>query len=81
MTNTIAAPIKDKIHEQLRKDALEISSNFIPSSSSYGQIWINGDKYEYKKEEKLYGKCYLPRKFKIGITIPCILYTSPSPRD
>ena len=67
---TIAAPIKDKIHEQLRKDALEISSNFIPSSSSYGQIWINGDKYEYKKEEKLYGKCYLPRKFKIGITIP-----------
>ena len=70
---TIAAPIKDSIHDQLRKDALKISSNFIPSSDSYGQIWINGEKYEYKKKEKkepLYGKTYLPRKFKIGITIP-----------
>ena len=70
---TIAAPIKDVIHEQLRKDALMISSKFIPSSTSYGQIWINGDKYEYKNKEKnepIYGKSYLPRKFKIGITIP-----------
>ena len=39
---TIAAPIKDTIHNQLRKDALKISSYFIPSSTSYGQIWING---------------------------------------
>ena len=70
---TIAAPIKNKIHEQLRHDALRISSYFIPSSTSYGQIWINGDKYEYTKKEKkepIYGKTYLPRKFKIGITIP-----------
>ena len=70
---TIAAPIKDAIHNQLRKDALKISSYFIPSSTSYGQIWINGEKYEYQKKEKeepIYGKTYLPRKFKIGITIP-----------
>tara|TARA_Y100000590_G_scaffold239337_1_gene269187 strand:- start:8864 stop:10564 length:1701 start_codon:yes stop_codon:yes gene_type:complete len=67
---TIAAPIKDIIHEKLRKDAEKISSNFVPKSTSYGQIWINGEKYEYKKKEPLYGKCYLPRKFKIGITIP-----------
>ena len=70
---TIAAPINDQIHNQLRLDALKISSHFIPSSTSYAQIWINGDKYEYQKKEKnepMYGKNYLPRKFKIGITIP-----------
>ena len=70
---TIAAPINDQIHNQLRQDALKISSHFLPSSTSYGQIWINGDKYEYsdkEKKEPIYGKLYLPRKFKIGITIP-----------
>ncbi len=70
---TIAAPINDQIHKQLRQDALKISSHFLPSSTSYGQIWINGDKYEYsdkEKKEPIYGKLYLPRKFKIGITIP-----------
>ena len=70
---TVAAPINDQIHNQLRQDALKISSHFLPSSASYGQIWINGDKYEYsdkEKKEPIYGKLYLPRKFKIGITIP-----------
>ena len=70
---TVAAPINDQIHKQLRNDALKISSHFLPSSTSYGQIWINGDKYEYsdkEKKEPIYGKLYLPRKFKIGITIP-----------
>ena len=70
---TVAAPINDQIHNQLRQDALKISSHFLPSSTSYGQIWINGDKYEYsdkEKKEPIYGKTYLPRKFKIGITIP-----------
>ena len=70
---TVAAPINDQIHKQLRQDALKVSSHFIPSSTSYGQIWINGDKYEYsdkEKKEPIYGKLYLPRKFKIGITIP-----------
>ena len=70
---TIAAPINDQIHNQLRQDALKISSHFLPSSTSYGQIWINGDKYEYsdkENKEPIYGKLYLPRKFKIGITIP-----------
>ena len=46
---TIAAPIQDKVHRQLRHDALRISSYFIPKSNSYGQIWINGEKYEYKQ--------------------------------
>ena len=70
---TVAAPINDQIHNQLRQDALKISSHFLPSSISYGQIWINGDKYEYsdkEQKEPIYGKLYLPRKFKIGITIP-----------
>ena len=70
---TVAAPINDQIHNQLRQDALKISSHFLPSSASYGQIWINGDKYEYsdkEQKEPIYGKLYLPRKFKIGITIP-----------
>jgi len=70
---TVAAPINDQIHKQLRNDALKISSHFLPSSTSYGQIWINGDKYEYsdkEKKEPIYGNVYLPRKFKIGITIP-----------
>tara|TARA_B100000029_G_scaffold79792_1_gene71300 strand:+ start:2130 stop:3815 length:1686 start_codon:yes stop_codon:yes gene_type:complete len=66
---TIAAPIQNKIYKKLREDAKKISSYFLPKSSSYGQIWINGKKYEFSKKEPIYKKNYLPRKFKIGITV------------
>ena len=69
---TVAAPVNDETHSSLRSDAKKISEHFIPESTSYGRIWINGEKYEFKKKihEKIYGKSYLPRKFKIGITVP-----------
>lgn len=62
--------------------ARKISAHFIPATSSYFDIWLDDEKVvvgpegkiEYNnlfkkeiKEDPIYGKSYLPRKFKIGI--------------
>ncbi len=68
--------LKDPIHEDCQKLADEISTTFLPTSSSYVQIWLNGEKHEIAEdpaeqpEDPIYGKVYLPRKFKIGIAVP-----------
>ena len=54
--------------------AREIASELAPKSSSYFQIFLSdaegGNKTPVNPEEPLYGKQYLPRKFKIGIGHP-----------
>ncbi len=58
------------------RDALAISEEltqvFLPHSSSYFDLWINGEKVENPEPEPepIYGQHYLPRKFKIGLAVP-----------
>ncbi len=72
-----AAPIKDlstRIHRSL---AEEISRRTLWRSSGYAEIWLDGEKIELLSEcnlpedieDPLYGKVWLPRKFKMGIAI------------
>src|SRR3989338_791079 len=53
--------------------AKEISDYFLPRTRSYYEIWVNEEKIELDNNnddvEPLYGKFYLPRKFKIGIAL------------
>jgi sulfite reductase (ferredoxin) len=61
----------------------QLAEHFAPRSTAYWEIWCDGvrlgQKLEPNREEPIYGKTYLPRKFKIGVGVPednCIdLYT------
>ena len=80
--NTIAAaaPIDDPAHRDAQRLAKEISQAFLARSTAYADIWLNDDKLPVtvnsdqsentSQEEPIYGKQYLPRKFKIAIAIP-----------
>lgn len=85
--NSMTCPVCDlEERAPLDMDGLvaHIADHFAPRSSAYWEIWCDGErlgkKVEPTREEPLYGKVYLPRKFKIGIATPednCIdLYTN-----
>lgn len=58
-------------HRQISAIALRISQELEPRTRAYHEIWL-GEKriYSGQEEEPLYGKSYLPRKFKIAFTLP-----------
>jgi sulfite reductase (ferredoxin) len=72
--NTTAAPtpFKDEPHLDAQRLAKELSDTFLAKTTAYAQIWLNGEplNQETENSEPIYGKVYLPRKFKIGIAIP-----------
>ncbi|MCP4847145.1 MAG: NADPH-dependent assimilatory sulfite reductase hemoprotein subunit [Verrucomicrobiaceae bacterium] len=77
--NTMApgTPVNDKAHSATRLLADEISERFMARTTAYSSIWLDGEKLDLavdeaagEVEEPIYGKYYLPRKFKIGIAVP-----------
>jgi sulfite reductase (ferredoxin) len=55
------------------RDAAEsISREFAPRSGAYLEIWQDGESVHAQgaADEPLYGATYLPRKFKIAVTVP-----------
>jgi sulfite reductase (ferredoxin) len=74
--NVMAAPsprtdIKTK---KLLEDAFKINDYTMPNTSAYHEIWVDGENLarsaDSENYEPLYGKYYLPRKFKIGLIVP-----------
>jgi sulfite reductase (NADPH) hemoprotein beta-component len=62
---------RNSIHEQVHPIAVRLSQALSPHTHAYREIWINGKKVEQHHEvEPLYGRTYLPRKFKTVIAIP-----------
>jgi sulfite reductase (NADPH) hemoprotein beta-component len=63
-------------HSLFHKEAYEIacliSKHLTPKTSAYYEIWMDKSLVSggQKDEEPVYGKTYLPRKFKIAIAIP-----------
>jgi sulfite reductase (ferredoxin) len=72
--NTIApaSPFKDAAHLDAQRLAKEISDTFLAKTTAYAEIWLDGQhlNQETTDAEPIYGRQYLPRKFKIGIAIP-----------
>jgi sulfite reductase beta subunit-like hemoprotein len=72
--NTIApaSPFKDAAHLDAQRLAKEISDTFLAKTTAYAEIWLDGQRLNQEASdfEPVYGKQYLPRKFKIGIAIP-----------
>lgn len=65
------------IHAQVFPYAQKISEHLLPRTSAYHEIWLDQPEGrtlvaggEADEIEPLYGKHYLPRKFKIAIAIP-----------
>lgn len=60
------------IHAEVLKAAQAVSDHLTPATGAYHEIWLDGEKVESSEEEvePIYGKTYLPRKFKIAFAIP-----------
>ncbi|WP_239703753.1 MULTISPECIES: assimilatory sulfite reductase (NADPH) hemoprotein subunit [unclassified Mammaliicoccus] len=65
-------PYQSDVHKEVDTLASQISDHLSPRTGAYHEIWLDGEKVVDTKEEvePMYGKTYLPRKFKIGIAVP-----------
>jgi sulfite reductase (NADPH) hemoprotein beta-component len=65
-------PYQSEVHQEIQDWAQKISDHLSPRTGAYHEIWLDQEKIIDSKEEEepIYGKTYLPRKFKIGIAAP-----------
>ncbi len=67
-------PDQSELHADAYKLACDISTHLLPRTSSYHELWVDDELVAGKKEEDdvepIYGKLYLPRKFKIVVAVP-----------
>lgn len=65
-------PHLSSLHETVFAVTKGISDHLSPQTRAYHEIWIDGELTESSEEdvEPIYGKTYLPRKFKISVAIP-----------
>jgi len=54
---------------QLGPVAQRLSDHFQARSNAYAEVWLDGEKVQGPESEPLYGETYLPRKFKIAVTL------------
>jgi sulfite reductase (ferredoxin) len=80
------APIHDGVRDAMQADAHRFAAHCAPRSSSYWDIWLDGEKINSPytppagpiqvptpgddPTEPIYGKAYLPRKFKTAFALP-----------
>jgi sulfite reductase (ferredoxin) len=63
------APTADPQRQTVQEFAFELTRALYPQTNAYHQIWIDGEAMidDHEIDDPLYGKTYLPRKFKIAI--------------
>jgi len=66
------SPGEGAVGAELLAQARKLSEFFSPTTPAYHGIWLNGTELNLNDDftDPLYGKTYLPRKFKIGFAIP-----------
>jgi sulfite reductase (NADPH) hemoprotein beta-component len=69
------APQFGPVYDQVYDYSCQVSAHLTPRSNAYHEIWLGGEKITAENDpnqevEPIYGKTYLPRKFKIGFVIP-----------
>jgi sulfite reductase (ferredoxin) len=74
------APFTDRLKMKVYEYAKQVSDLFLWKSGAYHEIWLNGEQVSSFANntasngndpvEPIYGKTYLPRKFKIAIAFP-----------
>jgi sulfite reductase (ferredoxin) len=80
--NVMACPAphhNDGVHEELQATAARLAAYLAPRTRAYHEIWVNGEAVNGTtngqashavETEPMYGKVYLPRKFKTGLATP-----------
>ena len=70
-------PYQSEVHEQVYAASKRISSHLTPRTSAYWELWLDGEQQHIsapaegvEDDEPIYGRTYLPRKFKIALAIP-----------
>lgn len=65
-------PYQSQLHEEVYEYARRISEHLTPRTTAYHEIWLDEELLcsSRQDEEPIYGKHYLPRKFKIAVAIP-----------
>jgi len=69
-------PAYTKARESVFADCKKVALALAPQTKAYHSIWIDGVQLDLEKTENknfvdpLYGKTYLPRKFKVAFVIP-----------
>jgi sulfite reductase (NADPH) hemoprotein beta-component len=70
----VSNPHQSKIHAEAYDLARRTSLHFKPRTRAYYEIFLDGEKVAGEGErddvEPIYGKTYMPRKFKIGFAVP-----------
>jgi sulfite reductase (ferredoxin) len=75
--NVMACPAPhrhDGIHDQLQETSALLAAHLAPRTRAYHEIWLNGKPITETDTsphdiEPMYGKVYLPRKFKTGLAL------------
>jgi sulfite reductase (NADPH) hemoprotein beta-component len=73
--NVLAAsnPHRSQAHAAAYELAKRISDHLLPKTPAYREIWLDGEKViggEEEVVEPVYGRTYLPRKFKTVVAVP-----------
>lgn len=63
-------PGNSKIHEIVLDFTKKLSTHLTPATGAYHEIWLDKKLVAGGDHEPLYGKTYLPRKFKIAVAVP-----------
>jgi len=66
-------PHQSRLHEEVHEYTRRISEHLTPRTTAYHEIWLENELVATSKkqdEEPIYGKHYLPRKFKTAVAIP-----------
>ena len=64
---------QSKAHAEALDLARAVSEHLLPRTPAYREIWLDGEKIvggEEEVVEPIYGKTYLPRKFKVAVAVP-----------
>ena len=67
-----ASPGAGAVGAQIQAETNRLAEIFSPSNTAYHGIWLDGKELDLSEDavDPLYGKTYLPRKFKIAFALP-----------
>ena len=65
-------PYQSRLHEEVYEYTRRISEHLTPRTTAYHEIWLDKEMVATSRqdEEPIYGKHYLPRKFKTAVAVP-----------
>jgi sulfite reductase (NADPH) hemoprotein beta-component len=65
-------PWQSRAHAEVAGLAQAIGAHLLPKSRAWHEIWIDGEQIAggEEQDEPIYGRTYMPRKFKIAVALP-----------